>query len=194
MLPDDHWPSHSKSVDHDPPIVIGWAGSPSHYPDLAMIEPVLLQLLDAYPNLEVAVAGADPKWFRQHERMLFLDYVEIAEYSDLLAGFDIGVAPLEDTRFNAGKSDLKVLEYSMIGLPVVASKVPSYVGTIRNGETGFLAKNPKDWLRHLRSLIEEAELRTRLGASARAWAVTRTISRNVGLWERAYTVRSDKSR
>ena len=74
----------------------------------------------------------------------------------------------------------------MIGLPIVASRVAPYERSLKHGETGFFARNPKDWLKHLSNLIENPELRVRLATNARAWAETRTIDRNTGLWERAY--------
>ena len=39
---------------------------------------------------------------------------------------DFAVAPLVDTPFNRCKSDLKILEYSALGLPVIASDLPQY--------------------------------------------------------------------
>jgi glycosyltransferase involved in cell wall biosynthesis len=132
------------------------------------------------------LAGADAAWFPPHERITFADVVPISDYPGILGDFDIGLAPLEDTRFNASKSDLKLVEYSMIGLPVIASKVTAYVDSIRPGETGFLAKNPKDWLRHLKTLVEQPEVRSKMGAEARAWAETRVISKTIDLWLDAY--------
>lgn len=47
-------------------------------------------------------------------------------------GFDLGVAPLLATAFNAGKSPIKVLDYAAMGLPALASAVPAYAG-LRTG-------------------------------------------------------------
>jgi hypothetical protein len=54
------------------------------------------------------------------------------------------------------------------------------------GATGFLARNAKDWLKHLRTLIEQPDVRSRMGAEARKWAESRVISRQVDLWLDAY--------
>jgi hypothetical protein len=74
----------------------------------------------------------------------------------------------------------------MIGLPIIASKVSTYTGSIRSGENGFLAKNPKDWLKHLTTLIEQPEVRVEMGAKARKWAEDRVIAKTVDLWLDAY--------
>jgi glycosyltransferase involved in cell wall biosynthesis len=186
MLSATDWPAEAKSLDHGAPLVVGWAGSQTHDVDLRPVAALTAQILERYPHVEFHFAGASPNWFEPHERLRFLEPVAIDEYASLISDFDIALAPLEDIRFNAGKSDLKVLESSMVGLPVIASKVPPYEASIKHGETGFLARNPKDWLKHITVLIEDTELRQRMGAAARAWAETRTIQRTADLWERAY--------
>ncbi len=60
-----------------------------------------------------------------------------------------GVAPLTDDRFNDAKSDLKFLEYTMLGLPFVGSDRPSYAGVTAHG--GLLADDSVDaWRTALR--------------------------------------------
>jgi len=188
MLPAEHWPAHGKNVDHTSPLVIGWAGGITHHQDLREVADVIEQMLGRHPSVEVHFAGADPQWFAPHERLKFVEGVLLPDYAKLLSGFDIAIAPLHDSRFNESKSDLKILEYSMIGLPVVASKVTAYSSSIRHGETGFLARNPKDWLKSLNTLVDDPGLRSRVGAAARLWAETRTVQRNISLWERAYDI------
>jgi hypothetical protein len=39
---------------------------------------------------------------------------------------DIGIAPLEINEFNACKSDLKMLEYCLCGIPAVYTKIEPY--------------------------------------------------------------------
>jgi glycosyltransferase involved in cell wall biosynthesis len=186
MLPDEHWPTEAKNVRHGDPVVVGWAGSPSHYSDLTEFTAILPQILDTYPNVVVHLAGTEKERFPEHDRLKFLDPVKIEQYPEILQTFDIGLAPVKDVRFNEAKSDLKVLEYGMVGLPVIASKVIAYSDSVRPGETGYLAKSPKDWLKYLKLLIEDGELRARLGAAGRSWAETRLMSRNVERWERTY--------
>lgn len=191
MLPADLWPERRREVSESEKLVLGWAGGNAHREDLRLVEDVLHQILDRYPNLVARLAGAQKSWFdRVHERFEFPEPVSIEEYPGLLSTFDIAIAPLTDNRFNEGKSDLKALEYSMVGLPVIASKSASYSRSIRHGESGLLARSAKDWLQGLRSLIESADLRDRMGGEARAWAETRTIDPHIGAWEKAYGIDS----
>lgn len=188
MLPDAYWPTEAKPPNMTDDLVIGWAGSPTHYEDLADVARVVPQLLDEYPKLDVWLAGVLPGDFPEHERLRYLNPVPIEDYAHLLYNFDIGIAPLLDNRFNTAKSDLKLVEYSAIGLPIVASRVLPYEKSVRPGETALLANNPKDWLRHLRALIEDPELRAKLGANARTWSETRLMSGSYRLWEKAYGI------
>jgi len=54
-------------------------------------------------------------------------YQEFAEYLRNQRGrWSVGLAPLMPDDFNAGKSDLKLLEYAALGIPAVASRVGPY--------------------------------------------------------------------
>jgi glycosyltransferase involved in cell wall biosynthesis len=71
-----------------------------------------------------------------------------------------GVAPLTDDPFNDAKSDLKFLEYSMLGLPFVGSDRPSYAGVDAHG--GLLAPDDADaWRSALRTAFHDPEDRVR---------------------------------
>jgi len=188
MIPPAYWPAEGKPAKMTGDLVIGWAGSPTHYEDLHDVIRVIPQLLDRYPEIEVWFAGIQPGYFPDHERLRYLTPVDVEEYAHLLYQFDIAIAPLQGHRFNVAKSDLKLLEYSMIGLPIVASRVAPYENSLKHGETGYFARNPKDWLKYLSMLVEDPERRVRLAAAARAWAETRTMTQNIGLWERAYGI------
>ena len=98
--------------------------------------------------------------------------------------FDILVAPLRDTRFNASKSEIKVLECAARGIPTVASDVGPYRRYIRHGRDGFLVDRD-GWYEALRVLCD-TDAREALGRAARERAASRTYEVNAGLWEDAY--------
>ena len=181
MLPGGAWPS-GEHTDHSP-LVVGWSGSPTHFRDLGLIRSVIGQVLDTHPQTVMHIAGTSHVPFAEHERIVSVPGSEIEHYPSVVGGFDIGLAPVIDSRFNRAKSDLKALEYAMCGIPVIAS-AGTYDSLPR--DAGFLCKTPADWLRALSRLIERPDLRSRMGAAARTWAESRTIERNVGLWVDAY--------
>jgi glycosyltransferase involved in cell wall biosynthesis len=195
MLPAEHWQvQHERPEGYDR-VAIGWAGSSSRWNDLAIVKEVVLQLLKDFPQVDVLVAGDDSNMvFPPHERIHRLSPVQIERYPDLLAKFDIGIAPVVDSRFNQAKSDLKFLEYSMLGVPTVVSRVEAYGRSVKNGENGFLATNAKDWLKYLSRLVAQPGLRREIGCNARAFAARRTIDKNVWRWERAYGIEESVTR
>jgi glycosyltransferase involved in cell wall biosynthesis len=187
MLPTTGWDYPVAHLQREDRVVLGWAGSKSHGGDLRMIGDVVRQLLDRYPQLEfVVVGGPGELEIEAHERTRFLKATDIQHYPAMLEQFDVGIIPLAETAFNRSKSDLKFVEYSMLGIPSVASKLEPYLHTVKHGENGFLARSPKDWLKHLTRLIEDVELRRTIGARAQEYARTRTLDHAVEKWERAY--------
>jgi GT2 family glycosyltransferase/glycosyltransferase involved in cell wall biosynthesis len=186
MLPAEAWPFGTPREQTDEHVIIGWAGGTSHLEDLSLLGGVIEELLDTYPNAWFVHCGIGNVPFRLHERIRAIEGQPIEQYPDILRSFDIGLAPLRDTKFNRCKSDLKALEYSMVGIPVVASDIDGYANFLKPGVTGFLAKDATQWHEALSKLIEDRELRAKLGAQAQQAACERTIERNIGLWEEAY--------
>ena len=68
--------------------------------------------------------------------------------------WDAAVAPLVDSQFNSFKSDLKLLEYALLDLPVVASDVGPYQGA---EHLAMLTPNtPEDWTQALVATLSGA--------------------------------------
>ena len=186
-LPPDLWQYPEPKKQSAERVVLGWAGSTSHIEDFNIISEVVPQLLERYPQVEFEFAGGPVNAdIALGERVRRLETTDIQNYNALLERFDLGMIPLVDTAFNRAKSDLKFVEYSMIGIPTVASKVEPYSKSVKHGENGFLAANPKDWLKFLGRLIESPELRLEIATRAQEFARTRTIDKTIDKWVRAY--------
>lgn len=101
--------------------------------------------------------------------------------------WDIAIAPLENTMFNRSKSDIKFLDYSALGIPGIYSRVPSYEGTVKHLETGYLAENtPAAWTDALDELLRNDDLRTRLAFNAREYVFSkRTLQHTAVSWREA---------
>jgi len=87
-----------------------------------------------------------------------------------LATSDIGLAPLPDNQFTRGKCSFKVLEYSAASLPVIASPVGTNSEYIRDNITGFLVTDTRQWVDRITQLIENPELRKKMGQEGLAFA------------------------
>ena len=62
---------------------------------------------------------------------------------------------------------MKAIEYMSLGKPVVASPVGEHNFIIKDRVNGFLAQSNEDWLSKIEELVENADLRYRIGARAR---------------------------
>jgi len=96
--------------------------------------------------------------------------------------FDIGLAPLEDTVFNRGKSNIKFYEYAGVGTVVLASDVLPY-----SEEVNYRAKNTfKDWYNKIEKLLTDQVFRAKTLKQQRDWVLKNRTTENVGvLWELA---------
>jgi SAM-dependent methyltransferase len=99
-------------------------------------------------------------------------------YHELLQAADIALLPLEPTRFNQHKSDLKFIDCGGHGVAALAS--PTVYGrTIRHGETGLIYHSPDEFAALLDRLIRDAPFRRRLATSAHRFvADNRLLSRH----------------
>ena len=75
-----------------------------------------------------------------------------------------------DRPFERGKSGYKLIQYMACGLPVVASPVGVNREIVKQSENGFLAARDEEWLTALALLLDDAGLRSRLGAAGRRQA------------------------
>lgn len=114
------------------------------------------------------------------------EWVEIRDWPDELAKLDVGIVPLEGSRFNAAKSALKGLEFAAVGVPFVASAVPAYERLARRG-AGMLATKPKVWQALVRMLINEPQARADLAARGRTAAGQLVLEDHAAEWWEAWT-------
>ncbi len=176
------WEFESVAKNKDK-IVIGYAGSNSHYDDLAMMFPALADIMDKYPNVYFESMGSIGK----DNINLFTCFSEDAklrcdilpstwtfkEYPKHLASmkWDIAVAPLVDTAFTRCKSHIKFMEYSMFKIPVIASRVypyyvPSFDREVITHEVNGLLVKPSEWFDALERLILNEKERKEFGENA----------------------------
>jgi len=108
--------------------------------------------------------------------------VPIGAWPAAVAQLGVGVAPLADSVFNAGKSWLKPLEYSALGVPWVASPRAEYAEFHRRTGVGFLARRSRDWYRLLRRLAVDAGLRAEQSAAGREATAEMTYAAQAWRW------------
>ncbi len=158
----------------DDKVHLVWIGSRSTLSYLEEIRPAFGQIGSRFDKVVLRIIG---------DEFLELDNVPVEKRSWSmetrgmeLATSDIGLAPLPDNRFTRGKCSFKVLEYSAAGLPVIASPVGTNCEYVKEGTTGFLAANTRQWVDRMIQLIESPQLRKQMGQEGRAWAKSFDVS------------------
>jgi glycosyltransferase involved in cell wall biosynthesis len=84
-----------------------------------------------------------------------------------LSSFDIGIMPIPDDDWSKGKCGLKGLQYMALEIATVMSPVGVNSSIITDSENGFLASDIDEWVEKISILIEQPELRIKLGKAAR---------------------------
>ena len=179
-------------------VVIGWHGSLTHNADLKMVLPHVVKVMRENPNVYLELLGGVNKDFAVE---LFTPHTDIIDRIELIAGtkawhnfpyhlckqrWDIGIAPLIDDEFNRSKSNIKWLEYSLKGIPTIASDVEPYK-TIEHGKTGFLVKD--DWYEVLTELLNDKSKRKQIAQNAKKEVLKNWSYHKKGkMWRKAFTV------
>ncbi|MFL6727018.1 MAG: glycosyltransferase family 4 protein [Sphingomicrobium sp.] len=156
--------------NNDSVVTIGWTGTFSTRVYLDLLRPVFRELtkrrrfrLRVIGNFDYELEGVDFEVIRWSlER-------EVAD----LQGIDIGVYPLALEEWATGKSGLKAIQYMAFGIPCVATDIGTAPMIIRDGENGLLVRTDDEWVAALERLIDDPDLRRRLGEQARTDAVER---------------------
>lgn len=174
----------------DGKVRVGYMGSITHNDDLALIWEPMAKILEKYPNVMFEICGAiGPDGIKDTMAKIqsytekdILKQIWFYEgtpswhgFPELLfsLGWDIGIAPLVDEPFNHGKSHIKNYDYSMMGIPTIASRVYPYcqpifgIPTITNHKTGLLVDNTtEEWFNAVELLVLNKEYRKKLADNA----------------------------
>jgi glycosyltransferase involved in cell wall biosynthesis len=161
-------------------IRIGWIGTPLNRHHLDSLYPAFFALAQER-RFELVVVGLNEPLNWELPGIRHIKW-NLADEFDYFAHFDIGIMPLKDSRFARGKCAFKLVQYMAAGLPVVASPVGANCDVVEHGRNGYLAETQEDWHSVLQTLIDDPELRRRMGRQGRT-LVREEYSVDAG-WER----------
>jgi glycosyltransferase involved in cell wall biosynthesis len=149
-------------------VTIGWAGGVGHKASLARWEPAIRAVMRKRPETRfVSVGFAAAAYYIEEfgpERAIGLPSGKIEVYPASMTLFDIAIAPSSESNLFKGKSDLRWLEASALGIPLVAH--PETYPAIEDGVTGLHARTPAEAEQALLQLVDDRQARERIGAQA----------------------------
>ena len=149
--------------------VVGWIGSHGTFAYLERLLP-LLESIAAETPFRLLIVGSGRTDVR-------LRGVEVSMHSWTLdadvedfRSIDIGLYPIDDDAWGAGKSGLKAVQYMACGVPFVMSPVGVCATMGEPGRTHLAATTTDEWSNAIRRLLADAALRRSMGSAGRAFA------------------------
>lgn len=189
-VPRDEWPT---VAEHDGPLRVGFMGSMSHVWDVNLAysafsaasqmgcETVAIGYNPADPDPHMPdiidtpdgpfewrsekSAAYKAKWQKVISKAI--PWVEPEKYHRAALPLDIGLCPVQNSSFTAGKSDAKAIEYGISGAAVVCQNIPLYNSAGWKHEVNCLmANSPRDFAYQTIRLIKDRKLRYELVTAA----------------------------
>ena len=131
---------------------VGWAGAQQHHGDLAMVEEVVKATANEVDWIFFGMCTDALKPYIKEFHEFVLDY---EEYPAKLASLnlDIAIAPLEAHPFNEAKSNLRLLEYGILGWTVICSDIHPY----QNAPVKRVPNNSNAWIEAIRERANDLD-------------------------------------
>ncbi len=160
------WGALQPQRRHGKKLRVGWAGAQQHAGDLRfMLEVIQATCADVdWIFFGMMPEGAQPYVSEFHD---FLH--DFSAYPAKLAALDLdlAVAPLEIHPFNEAKSNLRLLEYGILGWPVICTDIFPY--QTDNPPVTRLPNDASRWIAAIRERIADPDALAREGDALREW-------------------------
>lgn len=145
-----------------------WAGSGTHVPDMKILENPMKRIgqlpiqtvIAGYNDGEGHIWNLMCHWFTNGLKTDYkiYRYTDTTRYMAAYADSDISLIPLVDSKFNAMKSNLKVLETAAKKNPAIVSNVNPYLNL-----PVHYVKKQSDWYKHVKDLVNDPQMRIESG-------------------------------
>ena len=153
---------------------LGWVGYSDNLPYLESLAEPLRELSGRHPDLRlIVVADRAPRL--EGVRVEYRPW-RIENEVSCFEGIGVGLMPLANTPWTRGKCAFKAIQYMALGIPAVASPVGMNAEVIRDGENGFLPRDPAGWVDSIDALLGDASLTASIGEAG-----LRTVERSYSL-------------
>lgn len=157
-----HYLPYKKRREIPETITIGWGGSHSHFDSWKKTNVVeaLRKICANNIRVRIYICGSNHEvlgLFQNSDfagKIVEYKWVPHNEWPRMLSKFDIGLIPLSG-RYDARRSWIKTLEYTLMGIPWIGTKSPP---TEELGEFGYrVTNNVQSWEKQIQAVIDDLE-------------------------------------
>jgi GT2 family glycosyltransferase len=148
---------------------VGWAGAQQHHADLELMIPVVQATAN---EVDWVFFGMCLDELRPYVKEVH-PFVPYEQYAPKLVSLnlDLAVAPLEYHPFNEAKTNLRLLEYGVMGWPVVCTDIYPY----HDAPAKRVPNQPQAWIEAIRERAHDLDAAGREGDQMRAWVLRHFI-------------------
>lgn len=151
------------------PFRVGWIGTQCNLRYLHLLEKTFVDLSKKY-EIELHVI-CDASFSVPGVKTIYKPWSLTTQQEDL-AALDIGVMPLPNNRWTAGKCGYKSLQYMASAVVPICSDVGKNAAAIEDGKNGFVVSEIKGFSPILDTLLQSPSLIDKMGAQARKKVMT----------------------
>lgn len=175
MLDADLWLPLVSRRRQGPKIRVGWAGGQQHAGDLRFLAEVVRA---TSAQVDWVFLGMAPQGVNEHIAEYHDFTTHYSEYPAKLAALDLdlAVAPLDPHPFNEAKSNLRLLEYGVLGWPVICSDAYPY--RTGNPPVTRLKNEAKCWIEAILDRAASPGALAAEGAALRQWVLKDYVLQN----------------
>lgn len=186
---DDRWAEGFGSPDEFRRIF--WSGGASHGADWEECWPAVQEIMTERDDVRLVIMGYLPPCIERvatapefQGRIEFCGFRDPQTYYEMLhhVRAEVGLAPVRSTSFNAAKSAIKYLEYSLAGIPTVASDWKPYSPVISDKENGRLVSSKEEWKKAIEFLLDRDGKREDMVEAARCNCSSYDLKRTAHTW------------
>ena len=179
-----------------------WSGGASHAEDWMECFGAVEAVMKARDDVRLVIMGYLPPVVQYSiskphfaGRIEYVGFEHPETYYEMIhhVRADVALAPLRPTEFNGCKSAIKFLEYSLIGIPTVASDTPPYSDVIEDKKNGRLVSGEDEWVKAINFLLDKDSKRRDMVKEARSTCEGMyDIKSYAQRWENVLTGSSDE--
>ncbi len=143
--------------------IVGWAGSSSHIDSLNQIKKPIKKLISQRDDVIFALCS-NPEFMEffdiPKDRKMYVKHKPFELWPPVMSLFDVSLATVVPGIFNACKSELKILEAGVWGVPSVCTYVEPYARfkkVSNGGNFTVYENNVNDWVNNINKLLDSKE-------------------------------------